>query len=1034
MAKLLSGRKKHSTLANTFVSLENTEPFVGLPDSANALVLSDTDGTKSFFNFDNSFTIDSATGTISVSSGGAPGADHDSDLVQQQIDSTLLNSTDLGGQAHDSGRTQAQIDSSIGDLTLHDSNLVQRQIDSSVTTSSIGLLTDVNLTGLAHNKILKYDSNNQEFVVAEDTAESSGGGGDSGLTLAALSVVDQGGFGFLEYSTVSGIFTFKGTDSADVTTLIDSSYIQLRVNQAYIDTLDTHDSALVQGQIDSSINFQVDSAYFLNIMTPNLIDQLNLLDSSSVDRMIDSRVDSGFIRPLARAAIVAGTNVTYDSASGTISVASVSPVGVDSVATSNLIDSAYVRPLARAAIVAGTNITYDSASGTINALQLSGIDSTATQNFIDSAYVQSRANQFYIDTLDTHDSALVSEQITQEVNQSFVTPLARNSLVAGQFIIYDSSTGVIAATTAVDSALTLALIDSDYVQGKIKQSFIDTLDTHDSAAIQTQIDSTINALTLHDSARTQAQIDSNFNDAAVFLRSDQDDIAEGNIRFNNSVELRFGEAAPNQDFKIFHNSTSHKNFIQTTGTDSINIAANSIVFQDHDSSNTIFQVRDAGATDLYHSRTKVAETTANGMSMNQLQLDSSLNVDGIASFDSATVNSNRVLTVADLGAGNALDADTLDGVQGASFIRSDADDIVTANTNWNNDAEIRVGDGGSTGYDFRIYHSISANTNYIQAGDQDNLTIAAETVTIADKALSNTLVVNASGSTDLYYNKIKVAETTANGMTMNQIVVDSSLTVGGNRVLTIADEGSGNNLDADTLDSVEASQFLRSDVADIKTAGQLVMNDGIAIKFGTDSDHTITEAGGNFDLTAATGAILHLNTEDLQVKNQASNETMIRAQQNGAVDLYYDNGSKIQTTSTGVNIDTKLTTDSANVTTELQVRQLRLSTGQQNVGASITTVDEFNHSNVPMSVDYTVHSKDLNGTVTKGETSISKVFVTFDSAGAIGFTEFGTVFSGDSDFGDFSADVNSGKIRLRFTRRSGRDGAVQVKPFKTIIT
>ena len=91
-------------------------------------------------------------------------------------------------------------------------------------------------------------------------------------------------------------------------------------------------------------------------------------------------------------------------------------------------------------------------------------------------------------------------------------------------------------------------------------------------------------------------------------------------------------------------------------------------------------------------------------------------------------------------------------------------------------------------------------------------------------------------------------------------------------------------------------------------------------------------------------------------------------------------------------------------------------------------------SDVPMSVDYTIHSKDLNGTVTKGETSISKVFVTFDSAGDLGFTEFGTVFSGDSDFGDFSADVNSGKIRLRFTRRSGRDGAIQVKPFKTIIT
>ena len=33
------------------------------------------------------------------------------------------------------------------------------------------------------------------------------------------------------------------------------------------------------------------------------------------------------------------------------------------------------------------------------------------------------------------------------------------------------------------------------------------------------------------------------------------------------------------------------------------------------------------------------------------------------------------------------------------------------------------------------------------------------------------------------------------------------LTVGGNRVLTVADEGSGNGLDADTLDGNQASVF-----------------------------------------------------------------------------------------------------------------------------------------------------------------------------------------------------------------------------------
>lgn len=1030
MAKLLSGRIKHSTLANTFVNLEETEPFMGVPDSNNAISLSSTDGTRSFFNFDNSFTIDSATGTISVSAEGEPGQGHESDLVQAQIDSTLANSPELSGQAHDSNLTQSQIDSSIGELVLHDSALVQKQIDSSVTGSSIGLLTDVNLTGLAHGKILKYDSDNQEFVVATDNAESAGGGGgDSGFNLASLSVVDQGGFGFLEYSNISGIFTYQGTDSSDVTTLIDSSYIQNRINQSYIDTLDTHDSALVQGQIDSSITFQVDSAYFKNILTPNLIDELDILDSSEILSLIDDTVDSAFVRPLARAAIVAGQNVTYDSATGRITVADVAPSGVDSTATSNLIDSEYIRPLARAAITAGTNIVYDSASGRISAQQLSGIDSTATENFIDSAYVQQRVNQFYIDTLDTHDSALVVNQIEREVDSAYVRPFARASIVAGQFITYDSATGVIAATTAVDSALTLALIDSDYVQSKIKQSFIDTFDTHDSARIQTQIDSNINALTLHDSARTQSQIDSNFNDAAVFLRSDQDDIAEGNIRFNNSVELRFGETNPNQDFKIFHDAANDKNLIQATGTDSIAIAATSIVFQNKDSSDVIFQVRDSGATDLYYVRSKVAETTATGMTMNTLTATASV-----------TVGGNEVLTTASDIHDSAAIQGQIDSnfTNDTTFVRVSGDSV-TGNIVFGNRVEAQFGAGNK----LAITHNDSDNENTIVTdGSAPNLRVITDTFEVRDIASeTNIFAVNYDNATYLYYNKLLAAETISDGMKMNNLDVNVSVdidsaataTIGGYRILTTNDEGGGNGLDADTLDSVQASQFLRSDQKDVKTAGSLIFNDGIAVKFGTDSDHSITETSGNLAIQTAGTSALELLTADLQIKNQANTENMITAAEDGAVTLFHDGVSRLQTTSTGVNIDDRLTVDSAVVATQLTTSVVKLTAPTQNVGSVTTTVDEFTHNGTAQSLEYTIHMKAISGTF-KGETEVTKVLATIDSAGLVGFTEFGAVHSGDSDFGDFTVDNSGGNLRLRFTRRAGRNETIRVKPHRTVIS
>lgn len=1026
MAKLLSGRIKHSTL-DQHIKLEETQPFLGVPDSDNAIAIFNVDGTTAFFNFDSSFTFDGATGTIGQTGAGDAGEAHDSEKTQAQIDSTLANDPLLGGLAHDSALTQGQIDSAFANTPLHDSALFRGQFDSQITTKSIGVLSNVNLTGIQHNKILKYDSNSGSFVVADDTAESADGGG--GIDLTSLSVNDSGGFGFLTYNNVSGVFNFGGTDSADITSVINSAYVQGIINQTYINTLDTHDSTAVSGQISND----VDSAFLTQRLTRGLLDDLNLVDSDAVVGIIDSAVDSAFVRPLARAAMVAGSNVTYDSASGVISVATISPTGIDSAATQAFIDSAYIAPRARAALVGGTNVTYDSATGVISAALETGLDSAATSAFIDSAYVQLRVPQSYIDTLDTHDSARVVNQIEREVDSAYVQPFARSAIVAGQFIVYDSASGVIRATAAVDSALTVALIDSAHVQARVPQSYIDTLDTHDSNLVEQQIDSNITALVVHDSARTQAQIDSNFNASSVFLRSDIDDIADGNITFNNNKEARFGPGgSANHDFKIVHNSPEHKNFIQAGETDSINISANAILFGDKDSNNTIFKVAATGATELYHNKVKRAETTATGMSMDTLTATSSV-----------TVGGNEVLTAASDIHDSAAIQGQIDSnfTNNTTFLRAGGDSA-TGNLTFVDSVEARFGNGGSTAlHDFRIYHDGDVDRNYIRTGETEDLYISARNILGVDQNLNNIFSVRANGATDLYFNQSVAAVTVASGIQMDQLFVDSALQltagatafIGTNRMLTTADEGGGNGLDADTLDSVQASQFVRSDQADIKTAGQLVFNDGIALKFGTDSDHSITETSGNLAITTAGTSDLSLRTASLQVKNQANNETMLTASQNGAVALYYDNGSKIQTTATGVNIDTQMTVDSAIVTAELTTADMILTASSQNVGASITTVDEFSHGNIPQSIEYTIHMKAVSGTG-KGETEVTKVLATFDSGLLVGFTEFGAVHSGDSDFGDFTVDENGGNIRLRFTRRSTRDESIRIKPHKMIMS
>jgi len=129
-------------------------------------------------------------------------------------------------------------------------------------------------------------------------------------------------------------------------------------------------------------------------------------------------VDSGYVQPLARAAIVAGSNITYDSASGVITgVAAYGDANVEA-----LVDSAYVQPLARAAIVAGANINYDSGTGVISgAASYGDADVTA---LVDSAYVQ---------------------------------PLARAALVAGTNVTFDSGSGRVdlPASVAITTGLTV---------------------------------------------------------------------------------------------------------------------------------------------------------------------------------------------------------------------------------------------------------------------------------------------------------------------------------------------------------------------------------------------------------------------------------------------------------------------------------------------------------------------------------------------------------------------------------------------------
>jgi len=149
--------------------------------------------------------------------------------------------------------------------------------------------------------------------------------------------------------------------------------------------------------------------------------------------------------------------------------------------------------------------------------------------------------------------------------------------------------------------------------------------------------------------------------------------------------------------------------------------------------------------------------------------------------------------------------------------------------------------------------------------------------------------------------------------------------------ITSADGGN-----AQTLDSLDSTQFLRSDAADTKTSGDLTFSDDVKAVFGDGADLSIRHNGSNSIISdSGTGDLLIAGS---QVRLMSSNiaENMIVATTNSAVELYHDNSKKLETTSTGATVTGGLT---ANVTGD-GTEVLRLGTErpwaflQRNTGAS----------------------------------------------------------------------------------------------------
>ena len=174
---------------------------------------------------------------------------------------------------------------------------------------------------------------------------------------------------------------------------------------------------------------------------------------------------------------------------------------------------------------------------------------------------------------------------------------------------------------------------------------------------------------------------------------------------------------------------------------------------------------------------------------------------------------------------------------------------------------------------------------YVELGDTDG----EYTVTKID---ADTFTINTANDLRVDYYQVgrKVKVTHSNGVTSG--VIES--TAYSSPTLTI--NLSGANITGAAITKVELG------LPSAGGAANLDMDDNARLRFGDSQDLQIYHDSNNSYIEDSGTGSLVIETNDLAVKKQSSNETMITATEDLGVGLYYDNTKRLETTSSGATV------------------------------------------------------------------------------------------------------------------------------------
>ena len=490
----------------------------------------------------------------------------------------------------------------------------------------------------------------------------------------------------------------------------------------------------------------------------------------------------------------------------------------------------------------------------------------------------------------------------------------------------------------------------------------------------------------------------------VVARNDGTLNVSGTATFQNDVDLgddnklKFGD---NGKFKIYHDGSLGYNIVKGEGSSdeaSLYFITNEVLFYDQSGNNFKAKFTDGGPVSLFHNGTKTFETVGSGISISS----------GTASTATIFGPENIIIDPSPVGVGTT---------SGNVYIKGDL--YVDGTRTEINSTTLTIDD-----------------LNVVVASGATN-SIEADGAGIEVDGASATLQYDSTGD-KWVFNKAPYYNT--------------------NRLLTTADQGTGNGIDADTLDGQEGTYYLDytnftntpPDVRWFETAVGIWTSSSVGI--GTTNptstlmvDGTLNVSGVSTfqDSVVLTGVgkslVVGPSSHQLILEHDPLGAGVIRQNNdlflcspgivigaldvtatgnrsadfipNGSVTLYHYGNQKFQTTSSGITVTGRTQTQRLNVT------GISTFKGDVNIGTGGTVAFfDISSGNIGIASTQPTSTLDLDGTLNVSGISTFQDDVKFPSAGTNGL---GNILY-DKSTGEFKFN-GSGADKIKSTYTYGGD-------------